>query len=277
MTAIEAAARFGRLTDDDIPAARLLSQNFGWPHRLDDWRLMLRLGTGIAAHDASGTLVGSAVAWTWADRVTTAGLILVRRDRQGQGIGQRLLDRLRDVAGGKSMRLYATPEGKKLYVRQGFVTSGRIVQVQGEISLQPAAHHVRRATQSDLTAIVALDAAAFGVPRERLFDLLLDGGEAYVLGPADAPVAFAVRRRFGLGNHIGPVVAPDAGSAQDLIVTLIQPGFNRLDVTSAAAPIGSYLSAIGFKEAAVVEEMTLGRWPQRRDETVFALASQSFG
>lgn len=277
MTAAEAALRLDDLTDEDLATAHELSTAFGWPHRVADWRMMVRLGKGVAARNTTGQVIGTGVAWTWAARVATVGLILVRSDLQGRGIGGQLFERLLARAGNNPTRLYATPEGRKLYLRHGFVPTARIEQFQGHVTAPPPANEVRRANLSERAGISELDCAAFGQSRDNLLHLLFDAGEAYVFGPEGAPTAFGFRRRFGRGNLIGPVVAPDAEVAVHLMAALVAPGFNRMDLTDAAQPFVPRLKSWGLEPVAVVEEMTAGRWPDRLEATSFALASQSFG
>ena len=47
----------------DIPALHALSIGVQWPHRPEDWAMLIQLGQGVVAEDAIGRVVGSAMWW----------------------------------------------------------------------------------------------------------------------------------------------------------------------------------------------------------------------
>ena len=70
--------------------------------------------------------------------------------------------------------------------------------------------------------------------RRALIGALLKTGTGVVLDDDGIATGFAILRRFGIGQVIGPVVAPDAAGAQALIAHFLaaNPGqFIRIDVT----------------------------------------------
>ena len=50
------------MNESDLPGAHALSQAVRWPHRLEDWEFVHRLGTGFVA-EADGVAVGTALCW----------------------------------------------------------------------------------------------------------------------------------------------------------------------------------------------------------------------
>ena len=62
-----------------------------------------------------------------------------------------------------------------------------------------------------------MDREASGPDRTPLIKALLEADAAVVLDRDGAPAGFAMIRRFGLGQVIGPVVAPDEAGARALI------------------------------------------------------------
>jgi hypothetical protein len=97
-----------------------------------------------------------------------------------------------------------------------------------------AGWRLRPATESDLPALRALDAASRGMPRDALIDeLFRDADATVVLDHEGSACGMAMLRRFGRGHVIGPVVAPDAEGAKALIAHLsgLNAGrFTRVDV-----------------------------------------------
>jgi GNAT superfamily N-acetyltransferase len=114
------------------------------------------------------------------------GMMGVRRDRQGRGIGRRLLEALlawMESRGIPCARLEATDEGRRLYRQLGFVDAG----VSHELHL-PSTTAVT-SLLPDLTVEVArdpaqvtrLDATLFGADRERLWRWLFAAEAGRVL------------------------------------------------------------------------------------------------
>ena len=48
---------------EDVPALHPLSIGVQWPHRPEDWAMLIGLGQGVVAEDKIGRVVGSAMWW----------------------------------------------------------------------------------------------------------------------------------------------------------------------------------------------------------------------
>jgi len=89
---------------------------------------------------------------------------------------------------------------------------------------------------------------------------------------------FAVRRRFGRGRIIGPVIAPDEDAAIALVTALLQPGFLRIDIPAEATRLAAQLGNAGLTQAGQVTAMVRGPWPDPPPRPHrFALISQALG
>lgn len=55
----QTAINLRSMTEADLAAASGLSKVLGWPHRLEDWEFMLRLGHGLVATLESGEIIGT--------------------------------------------------------------------------------------------------------------------------------------------------------------------------------------------------------------------------
>jgi hypothetical protein len=71
------------LTPAHLDGAVALSRAEGWPHRPEDWALILGLGRGIAALDGD-RVIGTAMATPYGP-AGTVGMIVVARDWRGRG------------------------------------------------------------------------------------------------------------------------------------------------------------------------------------------------
>lgn len=267
----------------DLPAAHALSQAVRWPHRLEDWRLVLGLGEGVVA-EAGRAVVATALAWRFGARGGSTGMVIVSPDRQGQGIGGRLMAAILPALGDRSVVLHATEAGEPLYRRLGFVPAGDVRQHQGvarplgPIAADPG-ERLRAAMAEDLAALASLDEAAMGMDRGVALRALLAVSEAVVLERGGAARGFALLRAFGRGRVIGPVVAPDAGGARLLAGHWIGRhggDFLRMDVP-AESGLPAWLASQGMAEVDAVTRMVRGPLPAPGAVRSFALASQALG
>lgn len=273
-----------RMTADDLEAAQALSRAFQWPHRLEDWRFGLAHGQGVAAV-RDGELVGTALHWLWGKEHATVGLVVVSPRMQGQRVGQHLMHAVMAGLDERTVLLHATPEGRGLYERMGFVITGEVRQHQGlaapaQLVALPAGDRLRPLGRNDAQALVALDARAAGMPREAMLRQLLAEGETVVLARGGEAVGFATVRRFGRGHAIGPVVAPDLTGAQALIAhwcSRYAGKFLRIDV-DAASGLPEWLEAQGLPRVGTVTTMVRGG-PLERGPNFggWALVNQAMG
>ncbi len=242
------------MNESDLPAAHALSQALRWPHRLEDWQFVLRLGAGFVA-EADGNVIGTALCWQQREHHGTVGMIIVSAQHQGKGVGRELMQRVLEQLGERCTLLIATPAGQPLYERLGFHATGTICQHQGTLTgfpavLPPGGGAVRLAEPDDLAAIIALADRGTGMSRGDVLKQLIAAAvaEGVVLEQDGRVAGFALLRRFGRGQVIGPVVAPDAQCAKALIAywsDACAGAFVRLDVTGDSG-LGDWLAQAGL-------------------------------
>src|SRR5258708_36378746 len=135
--------RYRKLIRADVGAANRLSLEVGWPHRLQDWEFVQRLGAGHVALEA-GAVVGTILTWKHDRRHASLGMVIVDPRYQGRGIGKRLMRlALRDVAG-RAVMLNATRAGQPLYEKLGFKAIDIVEQHQGMAADVPVVSLARR-------------------------------------------------------------------------------------------------------------------------------------
>lgn len=271
------------MTTADLEAATELSREQQWPHRDEDWELFLSLGEGLVA-EVGDRLIGTIMAWRFGETMATIGMVIVSSAAQGQGIGRKLMEAMIEQLGDRTIVLNATEEGLPLYLKLGFIETGRIYQHQGPAPDIPLAElrpgeRVRPKGKAD-GALGELYGNASGMDRQQLFDALAGHSRTVVLSHDQHPVGFAMLRRFGRGWSIAPVVAPDAAGAKALIhhwLAVKQGRFCRIDIT-AESGLGDWLEELGLPRVGSVRTMARGPAPVAAPfPAVFGLAAQALG
>ncbi|SNS15874.1 MULTISPECIES: GNAT family N-acetyltransferase [unclassified Azospirillum] len=279
-----ASPRLVALTAAHLPQALALSQALQWPYRLEDWAFALALGHGIAV-EVEERLVGTALWWPYGDSHASAGMIIVAPWAQRRGIGRMLMDELLRQAGGRTIILNSTLEGRSLYAQLGFVAYGAIHQHQAVLASSPVAEAVsgtiRDFRADDHAAILALDRAASGMARANLIDALFPIAAVRVVERQGTVRGYGCARQWGRGIVVGPLVAADPEAARALAVDLMAPHvgyFVRIDVT-AASGLTPWLLDLGLPKVGEVTSMVRGQPLPASDgvATLFALSNQSLG
>ena len=272
------------VTARDIPEIFALSQAVAWPHREEDLRFFLALGEGVAATGPDDAVEGCAAWWPFGPAVATVGLVIVRPELQGRGIGKALLQHVLHAAGVRRLHLHATEAGKALYERSGFVPVGLLRQHQGVVQPGPdigRSSRVRSLRPDDRAAILALDAAASDADRSALLDGLAAIGRGSMHEEDGRMTGFAFRRAFGRGEVLGPLVAETSAAALALLeagARAADGSFLRVDTPVDDEDFRHALSAMGLPEIATAIPMVRGG-PARPagPARIYALAAQALG
>jgi GNAT superfamily N-acetyltransferase len=268
----------------DLEAGHRLSQTLRWPHRLQDWEFIYRLGMGFVA-EVDDAVVGTIMCWSHGNEFASIGMVIVAPDWQGRGIGARLMAMAMGELGKRNLLLHSTTAGAKLYQGQGFEQIGAICQHQGSVfgtklMALPPGERIRPLGSREDAALAALGARATGMPRATVLKALREVAECVVIDRYDELIGFAMLRRFGLGYVIGPVVAPDIDRGKALIshwTGTYAGAFVRIDVP-ASSGLGAWLDELGLLQVDTVATMVRGEAPQP-DGTVrqFAIVNQAIG
>lgn len=240
---------------------------------------MLEVGTGLVATGAGDTVLGTAMGWAYGPAAGTIGMIIVAEEAQGRGLGRRLTTAIIERLSRPSLLLHATKIGRPLYTSLGFQPAGAIRQFQGVARAHYSSPNIRSLYDSERFAVCALDASVFGAPRHALIEKLWHSSKGSIAPDASGtPRGFALRRPFGLGQLIGPVVASSRQTAVELFEASLVNSFVRIDVDDDGDQLDAVLHQHGLECVGAAERMILGRWPQQRtDLRGYALASQAYG
>jgi hypothetical protein len=267
---------------DDIPALHALSIGVQWPHRPEDWEMLIRLGHGVVAEDAIGRVVGSAMWWLMRPDFARIGMVITTPRLQEQGAARWLMQQVAGSLGTRDKALTATREAFRLYLSLGYRPGATVFQHQGNVRKAPVVvPGARSMTAADEAAVRALDAAALGAKRREVLDALLAVSKGTVVERGGQVVAFALCRRFGRGHVVGPVVAAREDDALALIAPHVAAHagrFLRLDTREAEGPFRNYLEACGLSLFDTGTSMSLGRERVPKGPArIYGLASHSLG
>lgn len=257
-------------TPAHLPQALRLSQQAGWPHRIEDWALTLSVSQGVVALDGD-RVVGTALCSAFG-RVATLNMIIVDASMRGRGLGRALMDAIITLAGDREMRLIATADGLPLYEKLGFRATGQIAQHQGIATGATAELPVTSGSPADIDRLAATDRAASGMDRAPLLRGIAAKGEVLLCNGG-----FALLRDFGRGRVVGPIAAPDDATARALLTEAArrcEGSFLRVDLR-AGQGLEAPAASLGLAPVGGGTAMT--RNPQTPNPTTFALISQALG
>jgi len=259
-----------RMQSSDIPGAIALIRPQHWNQLEADWLRFMELeprGCFVASLD------GAVVATTTTARfgpVGWVGMVTVDGELRSGGIGRAMMDRAIAYlhrTGARTIKLDATPMGKPLYDRLGFVAEyrnerfqrqGEAVSADGIASVAPGSALWQGALE--------LDRAAYHVDRQRLLAALAREWPelAAVHLSAGKADGYVVGRHGCLYEHIGPLVATNGDAAEQLLRWGLACSeghaviIDRPDPNAAACAL---IDAYGFAPLREFTRMHLGQEP----------------
>lgn len=283
--------RFADVANVEMSQLQALSISVGWPHRAADWQSLLDIGKGYVALDEIGRVGASAMWFPHGESFATFGMLVTSPRLQANGAAKWLMQRIMTDCGHDCVRLNSTREARRLYVSLGFMPKGTVYQCQGAALAPPpiapieAGLALRRLDRGDLEAIIALDAPAFGATRRQHILRLFESSITYGLYEGDRMRAYSMRRRFGRGYVVGPVVATcdaDAIRVTHPHIAAHVGGFLRIDTHFEAGPFASFINESGLAVFDTVTTMVRqegASYGTGKDGSavVYGMASQSLG
>jgi GNAT superfamily N-acetyltransferase len=212
--------RLRDMTARDIPAGMRLKEIAGWNQTRGDWERFLSLSPrGCFVAETDGEVVGTATTISYEGRFAWIGMVLVDPAQRGLGIGTDLLKQAiqyLDGCGIPSTKLDATPQGKPLYQKLGFVSEYEIERWQWQRAPAPRATVEACAVTEE---VLNQDRDIFGADRSALLRSIAREHPEFVLQIRSQGklTGYSFGRSGALADHLGPWVAQDESSARDLL------------------------------------------------------------
>ncbi|TDO95293.1 GNAT family N-acetyltransferase [Marinomonas balearica] len=273
------------LNEEDLDKLHELSVAVRWPHRPNDWKMLISLGgKGYVGCDSIGRIVASAMWFPHGENFATIGMLITSPRLQTLGAGRWMMKHVMRECAGKHILLNATKAAYRLYESLSFRPIHTVYQHQGIASPsvgvpEPDNAHIRELKPSDIPSIVSLDQCAFGHNRENVIKTIIECAQGTVLIRSGQIEAFALCRKFGRGHVVGPIVAKNNDDAIALTAPHISEhsgSFLRIDTTQTTGTFKEYLTRSGLSEYDTVTAMTKDSFtPHQGQFTCYALASQA--
>ena len=257
-----------RMELTDVPHAMRFKEAAAWNQTPRDWEAFLRLRPGgcfLATLD--GEPAGTVTTIAHDGGIGWIGMLLVKPELRGLGIGARLLDAaIESLSASRVVKLDATPEGRKIYLQRGFVDEAALERrVRDRVSVEAEASEARVAPleATDLTEIAALDASIFGASRRRLLEEWMQAAPqyAFVLRSGDGINGYCLGRSGTRREHVGPIVANGFRAAKALLLAALAVVGDKpamLDVFSGNIEWLRLLDSLGFSVERGFMRMRLG-------------------
>lgn len=289
------AFRFGRfamklrlMSTKDIPGGVRLNTLAGWNQTDADWsRLLVASPHGCFVMEEGAKVVGTAATLPYDDRFAWISMVLVDPEYRNRGIGSELLRRAiehLDDAGIPTLKLDATPLGKPLYEKLGFVSEYEIERwnLRRTVEENPGLS-AEIVPAAPLTEILAYDRHIFGADRSSLLRSLAERGPALTLAIARGTQlqGYAFGRRGLFADHLGPWMAGDPDTAKTMLADFLKRSSRDtviVDALQSNKVAGEILRHTGFTVARPLTRMYRGpnAFPGK-PESLCAILGPEFG
>ena len=214
------------MEETDLPAAMEIKDAEGWNQTLEDWRFFLTQDPYLClvATDRQ-VIIGTVTAVPYKSKLAWIGMMLVRENFRGLGIGKLLMENiLKRLEDYPAIKLDATPAGFPLYEKLGFLREYSIFRsVCPIISMKnenmSGKDQIRSATKKDLPAITAYDQDIFGINRDSVLKHLMTQSpdSAWLAEDGRTIKGYLLGRPGSNYFQLGPLVASSTETAIDLV------------------------------------------------------------
>jgi len=259
-------AVFRTATLDEVARMLEWAAEEGWNPGLDDAKAFYAADpSGFFVADLNGQTVAAISVVNHSDDFAFLGLYLCVPEWRGRGIGFGLWRHAIAHAGTRTIGLDGVSAQEANYAKSGFILAGRTRRMTGVLPLEKPMFP--EAVPEDFDDLATLDRFANGVARDRFMQAWLQGGpnrKTVVLHRNEKVQGFATVRRCRDGAKVGPIVAPDADSALQLLrqaTSTLGETVVIVDVPDASTGFATHLSELDFSEGFTTARMYRGPRP----------------
>jgi hypothetical protein len=242
---------------------------------------------GFVAAELDGELIGGGSIVAYERRFGFMGFFLVRRDRRGHGLGDRLWHE-------RKRRLLARLDAPRLigldgvfamqhyYAAGGFRFAGRDLRFEALASEAPPDPGVVELSTVPFAELTAYDRRHFPAPRPRFLErgVARPGGHALGVRRDGALAGYAVLRPCRVGFKLGPLFADDAESAERLYLDSTRRVAGEsvfLDVPERNSAAIALAKRHSMREVFGCARMYYGPAPALADAEIFGVTTFELG
>jgi len=226
------------MTSLDVPDGMRLKELANWNQTEQDWQLFLSANPqGCFVAEVHGRVVGTVTTMIYENRFAWVGMVLVEPEFRKRGIGSALLERAikhLESRGIACMKLDATPQGKPVYQKLGFVSEYEIDRWRLKRSVKP----IKPCTASGkVEDVLYIDREVFGADRSALLKALSQSAPEFVrvLTPPTDPAGYTFGRHGSHSDHLGPWIAYGQGPAAELLAAFLARSSREVVVVDCLA------------------------------------------
>jgi GNAT superfamily N-acetyltransferase len=219
------------MTEADIAAGMRLKEIAGWNQTREDWKRFLEASPrGCFVAEVNGKVCGTATTIVYQNRFAWIGMVLVDPEYRSRGFGTQLLQNAIKHLDGRqiaTIKLDATPQGKPIYKKLGFVceyelerwTLRRIAADAKVGSCDPC----DSVSPKILESVLGKDQEIFGASRSFLLKDLHEQAPqlSIAISKNNELEGYAFGRRGSFADHLGPWVAANADAASRVLETFV--------------------------------------------------------
>lgn len=283
--------RLRTMTEQDIPAGIRLKELAGWNQTAADWnRFLAASPEGCFVAEVDGHVRGTATTISFENRFAWIGMVLVDPEFRNRGLGTKLLERTIEYLDQRkmpTMKLDATPQGKPLYEKLGFVTEYGIARCvlkrPARVDAGMADSKPASLSEAQLASIFSRDREVFGADRSFLLGSLRQESPDFAMGVWNHNLlqGYAFGRSGSFADHLGPWAAEDTVPARELINEFLARSSREtiiVDCLTANSAAMGLLQAFGFSYARTLTRMYRGQnqYPGNPD-SLCAILGPEFG
>ncbi len=264
--------RLRAMTMMDVAAGVKLNQSAGWNQTTADWERFLRANPkGCFVVEVDGNVCGTVTTISFEDRFAWVGMVLVDPEHRKKGLGTKLLEaaiRHLDNKKVSTIKLDATPQGKPLYEKLGFISEYEIERwtLQRSTEDMAAAHQTRASEVISaivLKSILQIDGEVFGAGRSYLLKSLHHDAPEFTLAASSGGTltGYTFGRRGLFADHLGPWMAEDFSSARQLLETFLAHSSREtliVDCLKLNRMAAGLLRSCGFMQSRLLTRMYRG-------------------
>jgi GNAT superfamily N-acetyltransferase len=276
----------------DIPSGMRLKEIAGWNQTAQDWERFLTASPGgCFVAELDGEVCGTATSISYEERFAWVGMVLVDPKFRGRGVGTKLLARAIEYLDAhkiSTIKLDATPLGKPLYEKLGFVSEYEIerwiLKTSSASSTKTHRSHPPGLLSTDsLDSIFESDRDIFGADRSSLLESLHQEAPEFTFAIRNANIVegYGFGRRGCYADQLGPWMATDAPVARQLLEAFLancRCDTIVVDCLRSNTMARSLLQSFGFTYSRLLTRMYRGaNLHPGRAERLCAILGPEFG